>query len=143
MARVAAYRGRPIFVQGVTELGGGGAGCWIAIDQPPTDLILHTEGTTPMHAEHIVLHELSHMLCGHRPLVTDGEVTSRLFPDLRPEMVRGVLHRSAYSTRDEVEAEMMATLIRLRAGGPIVSAPGAEGEVVRRLEAFAKGEPST
>jgi len=141
VARVAEHRGRPIVVQAVKELGDGAVGCWIAIERPPTDLILCTEATTPMHAEHIVLHELSHLLCGHRPQVVGEDVASRLFPDLSPEVVAGALNRSAYSSRDEMEAEMMATLIRLRAAQPSSTERPTENDVVRRLEAFAKGEP--
>jgi hypothetical protein len=45
-----------------------------------------------------------------------SDVPRLLFPDLQSDLVRGVLNRQAYSTVDELEAELLATLICERAG---------------------------
>src|SRR5207253_5857640 len=74
--------------------------------------------TSPLHQEHIILHETSHILCGHKssPL-SEGDLSLLLFPDLRPETVRHVLRRGGYMGYEECEAELMASLILERTMG--------------------------
>ena len=112
-ARVAARRGRPIRLLPVAGLTGV-CGLWIATDT--TDLICYERDTTRPHQDHIILHELSHVLCDHYPVTLPGEDrTSALFPDLDPAMVRAVLGRAGYAAEEEREAETLASLIRQRA----------------------------
>jgi hypothetical protein len=109
-AEVAARRGRPLFRRPVPGLSAEApCGLWIGTDR--ADHVFFDPGTSPLHAEHIVLHELSHILCGHSG--ADAAI-GRLFPDLDPAAVRRMLGRVAYSDRQEREAEMMASLIRGR-----------------------------
>jgi hypothetical protein len=109
---VAERRGRPIRLvptAGIT----GVCGLWIATDT--MDLICYEIDTTRPHQEHIILHELSHVLCEHYPVELP---TRTLLPNLDPAMVRAVLGRAGYSTDEEREAETLASLIRQRARGP-------------------------
>jgi hypothetical protein len=111
--RVAAKRGRPIRLLPMPGLTGV-CGLWVATDT--TDLIFYEEVTTPPHQEHIILHELSHVLCDHYPTSLPAAAETRLLlPSLDPEMVRRVLGRTGYSTTEEREAEMLASMIRQRA----------------------------
>lgn len=133
---VAAERGRPIrlmAMSGVSEV----CGVWIATET--MDLICYEEATTSPHQEHIILHELSHLLCDHYPASLDEADHARLLPDLDPEMVRRVLGRTSYSTVEEQEAELLASLIRQRAHlgeGSRKTAHGGESSgLVRRLHA--------
>jgi hypothetical protein len=80
-----------------------------------TDLICYERVTTPPHQEHIILHELGHLLCDHRASAALAAQVERLLPSLDPEMVRRVLGRAGYSCAEEREAELLATLIRQRA----------------------------
>jgi hypothetical protein len=107
--RVAARRGRPIRLLPVAGLTGV-CGLWIATDT--TDLICYERDTTRPHQDHIILHELSHVLCDHYPVPVPG---TALFPDLDPGMVRAVLGRAGYTSDEEREAETLASLIRQRA----------------------------
>jgi hypothetical protein len=109
--QVARERGRPIRLFPMAGLTGV-CGLWVATET--TDLIFYEEVTTPPHQEHIILHELSHVLCDHYP---ESLPAQALLPSLDPEMVRRVLGRSGYSTAEEREAEMLATLIQQRARG--------------------------
>ena len=109
---VAARRGRPLVRRPVPGLSDGApCGLWIATDR--ADYVFYDPGTSPLHAEHIVLHELAHILSGHT-LAGDSGAAARLFPDLDPAAVVRVLGRVAYTTEQEREAEMMASLIRGR-----------------------------
>lgn len=116
-ARVAERRGRPIRLIPMSGLTGV-CGLWIGTDT--ADLIFHESATTPPHREHIILHELAHLLCDHYPVsARPAEVAAMLLPGLDPNMVRRVLGRAGYSTAEEREAETLASLIRQR------NAPGA------------------
>lgn len=111
--RVAERRGRPMRLVPVAGLTGV-CGLWIATDT--TDLICYERDTTRPHQDHIILHELSHVLCDHFPVELPGTSQARaLFPNLDPAMVRAVLGRAGYSTDEEREAETLASLIRQRA----------------------------
>ncbi|GAA2606764.1 hypothetical protein [Paractinoplanes durhamensis] len=107
---VAARRGRPLIRRPVPGLSAEApCGLWIATDQ--ADHVFYDPGTSPLHAEHIVLHELAHILSGHTGI--NGSA-AQLFPDIDPATVRRVLGRVNYTTAQEREAEMMASLIRGR-----------------------------
>lgn len=111
--QVAIRRGRPIRLIPMAQLTGV-CGLWIATDA--TDLIFYEKETTLPHQEHIILHELSHVLCQHNsvslPLAAQAQP---LLANLDPEMVHRVLGRAGYSTVEEREAEILASLIRHRA----------------------------
>ncbi|XVU20934.1 hypothetical protein ACQPZJ_27090 [Actinoplanes sp. CA-054009] len=113
-AEVAERRGRPLIRRPVPGLSAG-APCGLWIGTPDADHVFYDPGTSPLHAEHIVLHELAHILSGHSG--ADGSL-ARLFPDLDPVTVGRVLGRAAYSDAQEREAEMMASLIRGRSPKP-------------------------
>ncbi|WP_344325214.1 toxin [Streptomyces macrosporus] len=116
-------------------------GLWIALDD--TDVIVYREDTSRSHQEHIIAHELSHIICGHGSGGVSGPpVLARLLPDLvpgvTPDLVRRTLRRSAYRDREEQEAETMASLILARAHretaeGPAALAPE-DATVMARVE---------
>ncbi len=91
-------------------------GMWIATDR--ADHVFHEEATSLVHQEHIVLHELSHMVCDHDSGRLHGRWAVELLPDLDPETVCRVLRRYDYSLEQEREAEVLATLIADRAPRP-------------------------
>lgn len=107
--QVAERRGRPIKLIPTADITGV-CGLWIATDT--TDLICYESDTTRPHQDHIILHELSHVLCEHYPVSLPP---TELLPDLDPAMVRTVLGRAGYTTDEEREAETLASLIRQRA----------------------------
>lgn len=89
--------------------------CGMWVDGDTVDLIFYDTQTSAPHAEHIVLHELGHLVCEHEPVSLSEEDASRLvLPHLDPQSVQRVLGRSAYSAVEEQEAELVATLIGQR-----------------------------
>lgn len=130
-------RGRPIHRIPIAAPPGSPCGMWIALRG--ADYIFYEAGTTPLHTEHIVLHETGHMVLAHRGTsVWDGELTQRLTPHLHPQLVQHALGRAAYSAREEQEAEIFASLICERVHRP---APQAEprvspesGDALHRVE---------
>lgn len=90
-------------------------GIWLSTDH--ADYVFVDANTTPLHRDHIVCHEIGHIICNHGGnSVLSPELAAALLPSLNPSMVTRVLGRGGYSDADEQEAEMIATLI-LRRGG--------------------------
>jgi hypothetical protein len=71
--------------------------------------------TSQIHRDHILAHEIGHLIFGHEPMdVADDEVAGTLFPSVSPALVRLVLARTAtagYTEDEEKEAEVMATIL--------------------------------
>lgn len=109
---VERRRGRPLhFVPAPNSL--GPCGLWVA--SPTADYIFYERDTSPLHQRHIMLHEISHLLCSHHALpLTEAALVASLFPDLGAGAVHRVLGRVAYSTDEEREAEFLASLIMER-----------------------------
>ncbi|MFF3671271.1 hypothetical protein [Microtetraspora malaysiensis] len=131
-ALLAAERGRPIRL---LELPGEDEmfGAWLATDD--ADLIFYKPETTPPHQDHIILHELSHVICGHQTAAAPQDQRHLIFPSLSPELVRSMLRRSTYWSEEEQEAELLASLIWLRSCKE--SGAGATGaSTVRRVDAM-------
>ena len=113
--------------------------CGMCVPTGGSDYIFHEEGSSPLHREHIIMHELGHAIMAHEG---DGlsvkDLAPLLFPTLNPELVHRVLGRTAYSTREEKEAETLATLILRRAHPPLhqdLQVAPEHADVVGRLEA--------
>src|SRR4051794_28622757 len=71
------------------------------------DYIFYEAQTSPLHQEHIILHEVAHLICDHRAIsVSRQEVSQLLLPDLDPQVVQRVLGRTCYPMWAEQEAEM-------------------------------------
>ncbi|WP_245378993.1 hypothetical protein [Kibdelosporangium banguiense] len=112
--RVAGQRGRPITLMPMYGGDSGVLGLWVAAES--ADMIFYEQNTTVPHQEHIILHELSHLLCDHYPAqLSTAEHMRMLMPDLDPQMVQRILGRTTYLAVEEQEAELLATLIQQRA----------------------------
>lgn len=89
------------------------SGVWIATESG--DYVFVDETVRPLHRQHIVLHELAHIICDHHgaPVMSEHDAAV-LLPSLSAEMVSRVLGRTRYTNAEEQEAEMLATLIAQR-----------------------------
>jgi hypothetical protein len=110
-AMVADRRGRPIVLQPMPLLGAT-FGAWI--EQPSVDVVFYERHTTPLHQQHIILHELGHILCSHCGIEAD-ELMTPASSDASPSGERlRALRDGCYTDMEEEEAEMIATLILTR-----------------------------
>jgi hypothetical protein len=116
---VAARRGRPLHLHALdNRLVGAVCGLWLATDN--ADHVFHAVGTGPLHRQHIVLHEIGHMLCDHiSPGLPQDRALALLLPDVDPATITRMLGRSGYTAPQERTAEMVATIINERAGNTI------------------------
>jgi hypothetical protein len=134
---VARHRGRPIRILPMPGLSGTDAlsGTWVIV--PEVDLILIAAEASSWHRALIGLHEVSHMLCGHRPAIKSPAGFSALVPGQAGETGR-LLAGHGYSRPEEREAEMLAGLVLERADSdlahPLAQGPdGITGRLARVL----------
>ncbi|MHB8645639.1 MAG: hypothetical protein ACYDAR_07610 [Thermomicrobiales bacterium] len=105
---LAERRGRPIALQPMS-LHGVISGAWVAM--PSVDVVVYDQYTTPLHQQHIILHELSHIICEHEGIDSSEKgLQSLLFAHIPVARLR-TLQDDQYSDGEEQEAEVLASLI--------------------------------
>jgi hypothetical protein len=103
-------RGRAIVFVPVKTTAKSPCGLWV--NTLDTDYVFFESSTSPLHQVHIALHELGHMLMGHRGIAPDSEEFLRkAMPTLDPAAMKRVLGRTAFTQVQEAEAESFATLV--------------------------------
>jgi hypothetical protein len=103
---LAGQRGKPIVLRAASFPAGVLTGGLLITDS--VDFIAYPR-TTPVHRDHIIGHELGHLLAGHTPTAVQGEDAVRLLaPDIDPAVIRRMLSRTNYTDREEQEAEAIA-----------------------------------
>ncbi|MFJ8385604.1 hypothetical protein ACIQ9Q_14030 [Streptomyces sp. NPDC094438] len=83
------------------------------------DVILYQQETTRLHQEHIILHEVGHILVSEdededaEQEAPDDFVEgwATLIPVIEPELVRRVARRCSYDSAEECSVELVATII--------------------------------
>lgn len=88
-------------------------------------IIAYEQSTTRLHRDHIIGHELAHIMLRHEPMtVEEPTVTQLIFPTLPPSLVHRVLNRTgAYTRAEEQEAETLATML-MEYGSQATTEPG-------------------
>jgi hypothetical protein len=128
---LACDRGRPLRLVPMPASAPGLCGLWISTDH--ADYVVHHVATSPLHQEHIILHELAHMIFDNVTVRgTTDELAARFFPALDARKVAVVLGRTSYTTEQEQEAEVLADLI----GGQARRRQPAAGECQTLTRAF-------
>jgi hypothetical protein len=141
-AALSEQRGRPILLEATPEIDspaelGSPTGLWMAGSS--LDVIFFDAATSPLHQEQIILHELSHLLCGHRAhIIAEPGFTELLLPHMSHEILLGARGRTiTYSDAEEQEAELLASLISEQANRRRVVAapsPASAAGTIARLE---------
>ncbi|MFJ6719195.1 MULTISPECIES: hypothetical protein [unclassified Streptomyces] len=121
---IAEQRGRPIRLHPLPKEAAESGVCGLWVGTAGVDYVFYEAQTTRLHREHIVLHEIGHILFGHHSL--EGEETDGKAPV--------VLGRTNYTTRQEQEAEMLASMIRMRTAGTGAQPRTAPRGALARLE---------
>ncbi|MET7767559.1 hypothetical protein [Nocardia sp. NPDC005366] len=123
LGEVAAYRGRSISVRQVpgemlAERGCRGKGLWVA--RTHDDIIVYDADAIDRNADHIILHEIGHMLLGHgkaedEPTAPMPTTLASLFPSLS---IQHALGRTEFGADREQEAEVFADMTMVYATLP-------------------------
>ncbi|GAA5109426.1 hypothetical protein GCM10025762_16120 [Haloechinothrix salitolerans] len=139
---LSEVRGRPLHVVPVSLMASQPCGVWVAATD--ADWIFYDADTTRAHQEHIILHEIGHMICCHRGGGhLDEDTASAFFPDIDPQLVRDMLARTTYSDEQEQQAEVMAFLLaeRLRGSASQESGGDVAARIARSLNHSSHPEP--
>lgn len=122
--QVAARRGRPIVLHPMPLLGSPFGAC---VPRAAADYVVYEQDTTPLHRQHIIVHELCHLICDHLAVGAGDPIAFRSAesPD-EPH----ALPRATYDDDDEQEAEMLTTLILVRVYGAQANTVAADPDVV-------------
>jgi len=146
---VAAHNGRPIRLMAVDVPADGPDAMWVATEY--LDAILYDRKLKDLHWEQVISHELSHILLCHRGNSVAGLARGPVNPALLDLVAGNVdvdpvtsapLFRedSGYSSRQELEAELAASLIWKAAGRrmitPARTLQGADATSVDNLQAI-------
>jgi hypothetical protein len=128
--RLGEMRNRPVTLVSMAMKASHPCGMWLAARTE--DVIFFDANTTKAHQEHIILHELGHIICCHRGAgLLDDDSARQLFPNLNPDIIRDMLMRATYHDVQEQEAEIIAYLLSQRVGSTAerhgVSAAGDAG----------------
>ncbi|MFJ4654789.1 hypothetical protein ACIP5Y_26245 [Nocardia sp. NPDC088792] len=108
--RLSEHRGRTIKLVPYPLPTPGAFGLWIGTHTD--DYVLYQRDTTPAHQEHIILHELGHIISEHGGDEDDDDLWGQIFPDIPTRVVQRMLRREGYGVVAEREAEMVATVIK-------------------------------
>lgn len=123
--RIEQRRGRPLRLEALPDAHGSGF-CGIYVETPTQDVVFYPAGAAAVHRDHVIVHELMHLLLGHGAVGTGTRIavdTAILLPGLDPALVSRVLGRSNYATDDEREAELTASLVMQASASPTGSTP--------------------
>ncbi|MER5486845.1 hypothetical protein ABT024_27060 [Streptomyces sp. NPDC002812] len=124
------HRGRPIRLVPYSLPVPGPYGLWIAGAQ--ADFIFYQKETSRAHQDHIVLHEVGHILADHGSDESEDAVWQEVLPDLSIEVINRALRRTSYAEEREREAELVATIILEWASVLDRVTPRAPGDVSAR-----------
>ncbi|CCB71289.1 hypothetical protein [Streptantibioticus cattleyicolor] len=113
LARIGRQRGRDIELVPVASR--PHLPCGLLLSTGGADYVLYAADTTPLHREHILVHEAAHLLFDHAGSAPLTPVASQaILPHLPTDLVRRVLGRTGYDEPQEREAELLASLIMSR-----------------------------
>ncbi|MET8299234.1 hypothetical protein ABZ729_15565 [Streptomyces sp. NPDC006678] len=107
--RLGKHRGRSIRLVPHSLPVPGPYGLWVATGK--ADYIFYQRETSRAHQDHIILHEVGHILADHHGDLLDFGELDGVFPDIASDSVRRALRRTSYDEVHEQEAELVATII--------------------------------
>ncbi|MFJ2110686.1 MULTISPECIES: hypothetical protein [unclassified Streptomyces] len=114
--RIEKLRKKPLHLHPLPREGAAAGVCGLWLATSGADHIFYESQTSRLHQEHIILHEIGHILFEHNEQWQSvGDGIGKKLPDLDPGRVQYFLGRTNYNARQEQEAEMLASLIRMSA----------------------------
>jgi len=143
---IGRRRGKPIVLLATPmAMGGGLCGLWLGTAK--ADYVFYEQDTSQLHQQHIVFHELGHILRRHVPTrILGADLAHALAPGAQFGPVERVLGRDTYSDSDEYEAELIATLTLRRVSrlnhvdSPRAVDSSADDAVARIVRSLSRGD---
>lgn len=137
--------GRSIVLMSHSMVIGGLCGAWMRTSK--ADYVFYEEDTSQLHQQHIVFHEIGHILRAHVPgKELSKDLARTIAAGMKVSDVFRVLGRDSYDEDDEFEAELIATLILRRIErqplreAPRATDPSADDVIARITTSLSRGE---
>ncbi|MFG2042252.1 ImmA/IrrE family metallo-endopeptidase [Dactylosporangium sp. NPDC048998] len=113
-----ARRSRPLQVLPMPLPAGGPCGLWVST--AAADYIVVESDTSAAHQQHILLHEIAHVLLEHASTqVLTDDATALLMPHLDATTVEKLMARTWFDEAAEREAEVTADILSKRMASPV------------------------
>lgn len=106
--RLGAHRGRELRLMPYELAVPGPFGIWFETDD--VDVIAYQSQTSRAHQDHIILHEVGHIVAGHGGDSTVDE-DEQVLPDVPGPGGARRLRRTCYDAANEREAELIASIL--------------------------------
>lgn len=106
--RLGNHRGRELRLMPWALAIPGPFGIWIETDD--FDAIVYQKNTSKSHQDHIILHEVGHIVAGHGGDSTEQE-EAEVIPAIPTDSTQRRLRRTCYEAQNEREAELVASII--------------------------------
>lgn len=114
LEQVTAMLGKEIRLVPLPTDTAQGLPCGLVLERSEAVVIAYDAHSSGYHADHIVLHEIGHLLLDHAGSTVDGTSRSTveiLFPNMDPDGVLRVLQRTDYDDLAERQAELFASVV--------------------------------
>ncbi|WP_194836324.1 hypothetical protein [Nocardia sp. XZ_19_369] len=118
---VATLLGKPITLFGQPDLTAKGFPCGVVIERPDSFVVAYDAASSGYHTDHIVLHEIAHLLLDHAGYVSPSSrlrTLQQLFTEVDTDVVLRVLARTDYDDVLESQAELFASLVMSETDAP-------------------------
>ncbi|MEU9291094.1 ParH-like protein [Streptomyces sp. NPDC048275] len=76
--------------------------------------VFYDPRTSPLHQDHIIAHEFSHLLLGHHESRPLSALAPALITTMDPAVVQMMLGRTKYDEAEERDTELLASLVQSR-----------------------------
>lgn len=144
-SRLGRRIGREFILMSHSMVIGGLCGTWMRTAK--ADYVFYEEDTSQLHQQHIIFHEVGHILRSHVPgKELSKDLARTIAAGIKVSDVFRVLGRDSYTDDDEFEAELIATLILSRIGRQAVreeprSTDPSAGDIIARItNSLSRGE---
>lgn len=128
-ALLADKRGRALYLHPMPHRPVAAIACGVWIGTANADHIFFEDNTSRFHRDHIILHEVGHILCDHRLTGSSSDdLVSLLVARFDQTLVERTLTRAGYTEEQEQVAEMVATLLREITAARAPHSPGVLGQ---------------
>jgi Zn-dependent peptidase ImmA (M78 family) len=114
LAQVTTVVGKDIRLMPLSGSAAAGMPCGLALERVDDIVIAYDANSSGYHADHIVLHEIGHLLLRHAGVAPDAgqrATIGMLLPGIDPDTALQVLQRSNYDDASERQAELFASLV--------------------------------
>ncbi|MDT0615198.1 secondary metabolite protein [Streptomyces lancefieldiae] len=108
---LSVKRGRKMVLRELPDDNGLNAPCGLWIAYADEDHIWHVRATSQRHRTQVILHEVGHMLLNHSGGSGLSALLAALPTGISPARVRAVFGRTDYSTDQEHDAELTASIL--------------------------------